>query len=196
MYRFKTCRPTRSLFAAQACQFAHPDQAQPNHGCWTPARHRGQNSAPAGTDRAGCHRLGTPTPAPDPRARHAGRLGLHRQIAMAADASQTKTWWDGQPLTPSCWTPLQRLRHRAPPSGRALAAPRHRHRRLARTKTPSSTLQGPAQPGGHLLYCTCSVFREEGQQRVDAFCNEHPKPSAVQHPATHCLWSNMTSHRI
>ncbi|MNS51476.1 Ribosomal RNA small subunit methyltransferase B [compost metagenome] len=25
------------------------------------------------------------------------------------------------------------------------------------------------RPGGRLLYCTCSVFREEGSQQIDAF---------------------------
>ncbi|MBC8058087.1 MAG: 16S rRNA (cytosine(967)-C(5))-methyltransferase RsmB, partial [Rhizobiales bacterium] len=29
-------------------------------------------------------------------------------------------------------------------------------------------------PGGRLLYCTCSVFKAEGQQQIDAFLQRQP----------------------
>src|SRR5690606_39530503 len=31
------------------------------------------------------------------------------------------------------------------------------------------------RPGGHLLYCTCSVFKAEGRQQIDAFLQRQPQ---------------------
>ena len=38
------------------------------------------------------------------------------------------------------------------------------------------------KPGGHLLYCTCSVFKTEGQERVDAFLQRTPDARALPSP--------------
>ena len=37
------------------------------------------------------------------------------------------------------------------------------------------------KPGGRLLYCTCSVFREEGDEQIEAFLLHHNE--AVRLPA-------------
>jgi 16S rRNA (cytosine967-C5)-methyltransferase len=37
-------------------------------------------------------------------------------------------------------------------------------------------------PGGRLLYCTCSVFREEGSAQVDAFLQRHADAHARPAP--------------
>ena len=66
---------------------------------------------------------------------------------------------------------LHRLGHRAPPSRRALAAPRERHRAArARSRRCCWPRCGRcSRPGGRLLYCTCSVFRDEGAHQIEAF---------------------------
>jgi 16S rRNA (cytosine967-C5)-methyltransferase len=33
-------------------------------------------------------------------------------------------------------------------------------------------------PGGRLVYATCSIFKAEGQQQIDAFLQRHPAPQA------------------
>ena len=37
-------------------------------------------------------------------------------------------------------------------------------------------------PGGRLLYCTCSVFKAEGQDQVDAFLQRHPEARSLAVP--------------
>ena len=65
---------------------------------------------------------------------------------------------------------VHRLGHRAPPSRRALAAPRERHRAAGAPAGDAAGALWPlVRPGGRLLYCTCSVFREEGAHQIDAF---------------------------
>ena len=65
---------------------------------------------------------------------------------------------------------LHRVGHRAPPSRRALAAPRERHRAAgAHAGRLLAALWPLLAAGGRLLYCTCSVFRAEGADQIDAF---------------------------
>ena len=70
---------------------------------------------------------------------------------------------------------LQRLGHRAPPPRRALAAPGRATSPRWRARRPGcSTRCGRCcAPGGRLLYCTCSVFKAEGQAQIDAFLQRH-----------------------
>jgi len=42
------------------------------------------------------------------------------------------------------------------------------------------------RPGGRLLYCTCSVFREEGQHRVESFV-AHNKAAVLRPGPGHLL---------
>jgi 16S rRNA (cytosine967-C5)-methyltransferase len=39
-------------------------------------------------------------------------------------------------------------------------------------------------PGGRLLYATCSLFRAEGEQQIDAFLQRQGAASASLHPAS------------
>ena len=98
------------------------------------------------------------------------RLGL-RARTLAADAAEPSSWWDGRLfdailLDAPCSASGIVRRH---PDVRwlrragdivALAATQAR---LLNALWPLLT------PGGRLLYCTCSLFKAEGQQQIDAF---------------------------
>ena len=103
------------------------------------------------------------------------RLGLQSRT-VAADASQPDTWWDGHPF--------DAILLDAPCSASGIVR-RHPDVRwlrrdtdiaaLARTQdTILNALWPLLKPGGHLLYCTCSVFKMEGQDRIDAFLQRTP----------------------
>jgi len=54
---------------------------------------------------------------------------------------------------------------------------------LARTQDAILQALWPLlKPGGHLLYCTCSVFQIEGQDRIDAFLQRTPDARALPAP--------------
>jgi 16S rRNA (cytosine967-C5)-methyltransferase len=38
------------------------------------------------------------------------------------------------------------------------------------------------RPGGRLLYCTCSLFRVEGSERIDAFLQREPSARPAADP--------------
>ena len=98
------------------------------------------------------------------------RLGLQARV-MAADAGRPAAWWDGQPfdailLDAPCTASGIVRRH---PDVRWL-------RREADIATLAATQAGLLAalwpllaPGGRLLYCTCSVFRAEGQAQIGSF---------------------------
>lgn len=104
-----------------------------------------------------------------------GRLGL-KAHAIAADASRPADWWDGKPfdailLDAPCSASGIVRRH---PDARWLRRDTD-IAALARTQDAILDALWPLlQPGGHLLYCTCSVFREEGEDRIDAFLQRTP----------------------
>jgi len=110
------------------------------------------------------------------------RLGL-RARTLTADASQPSAWWDGQPfdailLDAPCSASGIVRRH---PDVRWLRRERD-IAALARTQDAILQALWPLlKPGGHLLYCTCSVFKEEGQDRIDAFLQR--TPDALARPA-------------
>jgi 16S rRNA (cytosine967-C5)-methyltransferase len=98
------------------------------------------------------------------------RLSLRAQL-KAADARQTATWWDGRPfdailLDAPCSAAGIVRRH---PDVRWLRRPDD-IRALAQTQAELLDALWPLlQPGGRLLYATCSIFRAEGQAQADAF---------------------------
>lgn len=104
-----------------------------------------------------------------------GRLGL-RARSLAADASRPGDWWDGQAfdailLDAPCSASGIVRRH---PDARWLRRDTD-IAALARTQDAILDALWPLlKPGGHLLYCTCSVFREEGEDRIDAFLQRTP----------------------
>jgi 16S rRNA (cytosine967-C5)-methyltransferase len=98
------------------------------------------------------------------------RLGLSART-VAADASQTQAWWDGQLF--------DAILLDAPCSASGIVR-RHPDVRWLRRETDIAALARTQdailnalwpllKPGGRLLYCTCSVFKAEGQDRIDAF---------------------------
>lgn len=111
-----------------------------------------------------------------------GRLGLKART-LAADASRPADWWDGRPfdailLDAPCSASGIVRRH---PDARWLRRDTD-IAALARTQDAILDALWPLlNPGGHLLYCTCSVFREEGEERVDAFLQR--TPGALRLPA-------------
>lgn len=115
------------------------------------------------------------------------RLGLgptEHVRTVAADASQPPTWWDGQPfdailLDAPCSASGIVRRH---PDVRWLRRESDLTA-LARTQDALLDALWPLlQPGGHLLYCTCSVFRIEGQDRIDAFLQRTPGARVLPSP--------------
>lgn len=98
------------------------------------------------------------------------RLGLQAQV-LAADATDVGRWWDGRPfdgilLDAPCTASGIVRRH---PDVRWLRRPGDIETLAAQQRRLLDALWPLVRPGGRLLYCTCSVFLEEGRHRVEAF---------------------------
>jgi 16S rRNA (cytosine967-C5)-methyltransferase len=115
------------------------------------------------------------------------RLGLgpnERVRTLAADASRPVDWWNGQAfdailLDAPCSASGIVRRH---PDVRWLRRESDL-KALARTQDALLDALWPLlRPGGHLLYCTCSVFRIEGQDRIDAFLQRTPGAHSLPAP--------------
>ena len=117
------------------------------------------------------------------------RLGLAGpQVQVrSADAADPARWWDGEPY--------DRILLDAPCSASGILR-RHPDVRWLRRRGDLATLMRTQQrlldalwpllrPGGTLLYVTCSVFPEEGEQMIRAFLNRH---SDALHEALSWAW--------
>ena len=111
------------------------------------------------------------------------RLGAR---TLAADAAQPAAWWDGQPfdailLDAPCSASGIVRRH---PDVRWL----RRAGDIARLAATQARLLDALWPtlagGGRLLYCTCSLFRAEGQEQIDAFLQRQAGASIANAPAS------------
>ncbi|KQP13528.1 16S rRNA (cytosine(967)-C(5))-methyltransferase RsmB [Pseudorhodoferax sp. Leaf267] len=102
------------------------------------------------------------------------RLGLSATV-VAADAGQVDAWWDGRPF--------DAILLDAPCSASGIVR-RHPDVRWLRRETDIAqlaaiqdrllaTLWPLLAPGGRLLYCTCSVFHDEGRARIETFLAHH-----------------------
>ncbi len=111
-----------------------------------------------------------------------GRLGLQAQV-IAADAGRPSAWWDG--------IAFDAILLDAPCTASGIVR-RHPDIRWLRRETDIAqlaavqarllaTLWPLLKPGGRLLYCTCSVFRVEGEVQAQTFVT-HNK-DAVLRPA-------------
>ena len=98
------------------------------------------------------------------------RLGLEAQV-VCADAADTPAWWDGKAF--------DRILLDAPCTASGIVR-RHPDIRWLRRETDLDQLAAEQrellralwpllQPGGRLLFCTCSIFRVEGAEQVQAF---------------------------
>lgn len=98
------------------------------------------------------------------------RLQLKAELC-AADARDTAAWWDGRPfdailLDAPCSASGVERRH---PDVRWLRRPED-IAALAQVQAQMLDALWPLlKPGGRLLYVTCSLFKAEGRQQIDAF---------------------------
>ncbi|NRF66198.1 16S rRNA (cytosine(967)-C(5))-methyltransferase RsmB [Aquincola sp. S2] len=111
------------------------------------------------------------------------QLKAHLQVA---DAREPARWWDGRPfdailLDAPCTASGIVRRH---PDVRWLRRPDDVVA-LSRIQAELLDALWPLlAPGGRLLYATCSVFRLEGQQQIDAFLQRHAADKPWLDPAS------------
>ena len=99
------------------------------------------------------------------------RIGREAEV-RAGDAADPSGWWDGRPY--------RRILLDAPCTASGIVR-RHPDVRWLRRRSDLATmarrqsemlaaLWGLLEPGGTLLFVTCSVFRAEGEQVIERFC--------------------------
>lgn len=115
------------------------------------------------------------------------RLGLPAQV-VAADAAQPPAWWDGVPfdailLDAPCTASGIVRRH---PDVRWLRRPGDVAALAAQQKRLLDALWPLLRPGGRLVYCTCSVFRAEGEEQMAAFV-AHNNAAVLQPSPGHLM---------
>lgn len=98
------------------------------------------------------------------------RLGLQATV-LAADAGQPQRWWDGRAfdailLDAPCTASGIVRRH---PDVRWLRRESDIAQLAAEQKKLLAALWPLLAPGGRLLYCTCSIFKAEGDAQVQTF---------------------------
>ncbi|RYY74638.1 MAG: 16S rRNA (cytosine(967)-C(5))-methyltransferase RsmB, partial [Comamonadaceae bacterium] len=98
------------------------------------------------------------------------RLGLQAEVRVA-DAARPEGWWDGRPfdailLDAPCTASGIVRRH---PDVRWLRRESDGEQLAVEQAMLLAALWPLVRPGGRLLYCTCSVFRQEGSHQIDAF---------------------------
>lgn len=98
------------------------------------------------------------------------RLGLQAEV-RAADAGEPGYWWDGQAfdailLDAPCTASGVVRRH---PDVRWLRRESDVAQLAQQQERLLTALWPLLKPGGQLVYCTCSVFRAEGRDRIAAF---------------------------
>jgi 16S rRNA (cytosine967-C5)-methyltransferase len=119
------------------------------------------------------------------------RLGLHAQV-LAADAGRPERWWDGQAfdailLDAPCTASGIVRRH---PDVRWLRRESDVAQLAAQQARLLKTLWPLLKPGGRLVYCTCSVFRAEGEDQVRAFLAHNREARLLPSPGH--LWPSMS----
>jgi 16S rRNA (cytosine967-C5)-methyltransferase len=102
------------------------------------------------------------------------RLGLQADVRVG-DAARPDAWWDGQLydgilLDAPCTASGIVRRH---PDVRWLRRPTDIAQLAALQRQLLDALWPLLKPGGRLLYCTCSVFRAEGEQQAQTFVTHH-----------------------
>ena len=111
------------------------------------------------------------------------RLGLQAEIAVG-DAARPADWWDGLPydailLDAPCTASGIVRRH---PDVRWLRRPTDIPQLAALQARLFAALWPLLKPGGRLLYCTCSVFRAEGEQQAQTFVTHHKDAQLLASP--------------
>ena len=103
-----------------------------------------------------------------------GRLSLQAEIRVG-DASRPGDWWDGQLydgilLDAPCTASGIVRRH---PDVRWLRRPTDIAQLAGIQANLLKSLWPLVRPGGRLVYCTCSVFRAEGDDQIETFVARH-----------------------
>jgi len=111
------------------------------------------------------------------------RLGLQAEVRVG-DALQPDGWWDGEPfdailLDAPCTASGIVRRH---PDVPWLRRPGDIERLAATQQALLTALWPLLAPGGRLLYCTCSVFRDEGERRIAAFVASNTEALSLPSP--------------
>lgn len=102
------------------------------------------------------------------------RLGLQAGIVVG-DAARPADWWNGKPydailLDAPCTASGIVRRH---PDVRWLRRPTDIAQLAAIQSQLLQTLWPLLKPGGQMLYCTCSVFKDEGERQIETFVAHH-----------------------
>lgn len=111
------------------------------------------------------------------------RLGLRARV-LAADAADTAAWWHGQLF--------DAILLDAPCSASGIVR-RHPDIRWLRRESDIEQLAviqarllralwPLVKPGGRLLYCTCSVFRSEGEDQIQTFLAHNTQATLLPSP--------------
>jgi 16S rRNA (cytosine967-C5)-methyltransferase len=113
------------------------------------------------------------------------RLGLAgpNVTLLCANAADTSGWWDGVPFDAiladvPCTASGVVRRH---PDIRWLRRPEDVGNTAALQRSIVDALWPALKPGGHMLYATCSIFPQEGEEQAQAFSRRHP--DAIRLPA-------------
>lgn len=124
------------------------------------------------------------------------RLGLRADVRVA-DAADVSAWWDGRPfdailLDAPCSASGIAGRH---PDVRWLRRRQDVARLAAEQDRLLQALWPVLAPDGRMLYCTCSVFRQEGEQRAGHFLRG--RADAHRLPALgHVLPGAVVGHQV
>jgi 16S rRNA (cytosine967-C5)-methyltransferase len=115
------------------------------------------------------------------------RLGLQARV-VAADALQPGLWWDGRPfdailLDAPCTASGIVRRH---PDVRWLRRETDIAQLAVLQARMLAVLWPLLRPGGRLLYCTCSVFRAEGEVQAQTFV-AHNKDAVLRAAPGHLV---------
>ena len=121
------------------------------------------------------------------------RLQVQAQI-VAADAADTAKWWDGQLfdgilLDAPCTASGIGRRH---PDVRWLRRETDVQQLASIQAKLLKALWPLVKPGGRLLYCTCSVFRAEGETQIQTFVQHNTDALILPSPG-HLTPSNVIS---
>ena len=126
------------------------------------------------------------------------RLKVKAQI-VAADAAQPADWWDGQSfdgilLDAPCTASGIGRRH---PDVRWLRRESDVAQLAAIQAKLLKALWPLVKPGGRLLYCTCSVFKAEGESQIQTFVQHNTDAQILPSPGhlTPSIATSVTSLR-
>jgi 16S rRNA (cytosine967-C5)-methyltransferase len=122
-------------------------------------------------------------------AENLSRLGLEARIVIG-DAGEPSSWWDGRPFDRiladvPCTASGVIRRH---PDGKWLRRESDIPSFVQRQRRLFDALWALLAPGGRILYSTCSIFRAENDEQVNAFLARHRDAlrTRIELPSSSC----------